>query len=162
MFDWVLNTSLTVIYRGIVQSFGIPCILRLSQLLLQGLLVATLTCLAVMKQCLILQRIFCHIKSVKERIKSNFKVVILQILSIPANIYLFKVDNRNTRKTCEICSKLTLFLLFTVNIFHTFFKCFYCWLRTSKFQLRCSRKKLVQRPKKNYKRVKHYFKLVQI
>ena len=26
----------------------------------------------------------------------------------PANIYLFKVNNRNTRKTCEICSKLTL------------------------------------------------------
>ena len=26
----------------------------------------------------------------------------------PVNIYLFKVDNRNTRKRCEICSKLTL------------------------------------------------------
>ena len=26
----------------------------------------------------------------------------------PANIYLFKVDNRNTRKSCEICSKLTI------------------------------------------------------
>ena len=25
----------------------------------------------------------------------------------PANIYLFKVKNRNTRKKCEICSKLT-------------------------------------------------------
>ena len=25
----------------------------------------------------------------------------------PANIYLFKVNNRNTRKGCEICSKLT-------------------------------------------------------
>ena len=37
----------------------------------------------------------------------------------PANIYLFKVNNRNTRNRCEICSKLTiktpeqrLFLLF--------------------------------------------------
>ena len=29
------------------------------------------------------------------------------MLSLPANIYLFKVDNRNTRKRCEICSKLT-------------------------------------------------------
>ena len=26
----------------------------------------------------------------------------------PANIYLFKVSNRNTRKRCEICSKLTV------------------------------------------------------
>ena len=26
----------------------------------------------------------------------------------PANIYLLKVNNRNTRKRCEICSKLTI------------------------------------------------------
>ena len=51
----------------------------------------------------------------------------------PANIYLFKLNNRNTRKRCEICSKLTIktpddvidvvlvFLLLTLNIFHTFF-----------------------------------------
>ena len=26
----------------------------------------------------------------------------------PANIYLIKVNNRNTRKWCEICSKLTI------------------------------------------------------
>ena len=26
----------------------------------------------------------------------------------PANIYLLKVNNRNTRKRCEICSKFTL------------------------------------------------------
>ena len=25
-----------------------------------------------------------------------------------ANIYLFKIDNKNTRKRCEICSKLTI------------------------------------------------------
>ena len=25
----------------------------------------------------------------------------------PANIFLFKLNNRNTRKSCEICSKLT-------------------------------------------------------
>ena len=35
---------------------------------------------------------------------------------IPANIYLFEVNNRNTRKRCEICSKLTI----TLNIFDTF------------------------------------------
>ena len=26
----------------------------------------------------------------------------------PTNIYLFKVNNRNIRKRCEICSKLTV------------------------------------------------------
>ena len=28
--------------------------------------------------------------------------------NIPTDIYLFKVNNRNTRKSCEICSKLTI------------------------------------------------------
>ena len=28
--------------------------------------------------------------------------------SYPANIHLFKVNNRNTRERCEICSKLTM------------------------------------------------------
>ena len=27
---------------------------------------------------------------------------------LPANIYLFKVNNKNTRKRCEICSQLTI------------------------------------------------------
>ena len=26
----------------------------------------------------------------------------------PANVYLSKVNNKNTRKRCEICSKLTI------------------------------------------------------
>ena len=30
------------------------------------------------------------------------------ISSNPANIYLFKVNNKNTRKRCEINSKLTI------------------------------------------------------
>ena len=50
-----------------------------------------------------------------------------------ANICLFKVRNKNNRKKCGICSKLTkkhqndvndvvlVFLLLTLNIFHTFF-----------------------------------------
>ena len=58
----------------------------------------------------------------------------------PANIYLFQVNNRNIRKRCEICLKLTIktpdivlvVLLSTLNIFHTFFRCFYCWLWTNK------------------------------
>ena len=28
--------------------------------------------------------------------------------SYPANIYFLKVNNRNTRKKCEICSKLRI------------------------------------------------------
>ena len=61
--------------------------------------------------------------------------VSLYILSvtIPDGIYLFKVNNRNTRTRCEICSKLTIntperrhgdvlvYLLLTLNIFHTLF-----------------------------------------
>ena len=30
------------------------------------------------------------------------------LISLSANIYLFKVNNRNTRKICEICLKLTI------------------------------------------------------
>ena len=56
-------------------------------------------------------------------------------------IYLFKVNKRNTRKICEICSKLTIktrhenSLYLTLNRFHTLFWCFYCWLWTSKCRL---------------------------
>ena len=28
--------------------------------------------------------------------------------TIPANIYFFQVNNRNTSKRCDICSKLTM------------------------------------------------------
>ena len=52
--------------------------------------------------------------------------------SYPAYIYLLKVNKKNTRKRCEICSKLTiktperrqwlvLVFLLTLNIFHIFF-----------------------------------------
>ena len=37
--------------------------------------------------------------------QSNFAT--LQLVN-PAGIYLFKVNNRNTRTRCEICSKLTI------------------------------------------------------
>ena len=51
----------------------------------------------------------------------------------PVDIYLLKVNNRNTRTRCEICSKLTrktperrhgvvlVSLLLALNIFHTLF-----------------------------------------
>ena len=35
----------------------------------------------------------------------------------PANIYLFKRNNRSTKKRCEICSKLTHTLIFISNTF---------------------------------------------
>ena len=35
----------------------------------------------------------------EERLRSSF-------FHFPVGIYLLKVNNRNTRKTCEICSKL--------------------------------------------------------
>ena len=46
----------------------------------------------------------------------------------PAGNYIFKVNNRNTRTRCEICSELAInvvgvvvvSLLLTLNIFHTF------------------------------------------
>ena len=57
----------------------------------------------------------------------------------PGNIYLFKVDNRNTKKSYQICSKLTIKILerrwcrsstIIVNFEHIsnlFFWYFYCW-----------------------------------
>ena len=39
----------------------------------------------------------------------NFRTALAKLMGIiPANIYLFKVNNRNTRKNCQICSKLTI------------------------------------------------------
>ena len=35
-------------------------------------------------------------------------IVELNNLEIPANIYLFKVSNKNTGERCEICSKFTV------------------------------------------------------
>ena len=37
-----------------------------------------------------------------------FSWLILNKFSLLTNIYLFKVNNRNARKSCEICSKLTI------------------------------------------------------
>ena len=50
----------------------------------------------------------------------------------PTKIYLIKVNNRNTNKRCEICSKLTIktpkrrhwcrsVFIVALNIFHTFY-----------------------------------------
>ena len=39
---------------------------------------------------------------------SQFFDKLIKECLIPANMYLFKVNNRNTRKRCEIYSKLTM------------------------------------------------------
>ena len=49
--------------------------------------------------------------------------------TIPANIYLFKVSNRNTRKWCGRCSKLTTKNTRAASM--TSFWFFYCWLWTN-------------------------------
>ena len=54
-------------------------------------------------------------------------VSLMRIVAFPANIYLSKVNNKNTRKRCEICSKLTIKIpgAFIVN-FDKNISCFYC------------------------------------
>ena len=55
----------------------------------------------------------------------------------PSGIYLFKVNNGNTKTVGEICSFLSfrcLFLL-TFNSFHTLLWCLHCWLWTSNKQM---------------------------
>ena len=63
------------------------------------------------------------------QVKSKVTKIMLIRISYPIGIYLLKVNNRNTRATCEICSKLAIktperrhpTLLLTLNIFHTLF-----------------------------------------
>ena len=45
--------------------------------------------------------------SLAERIQRMKLLSKERVELIPGNIYLFKVNNRNTRKRCETCSKLT-------------------------------------------------------
>ena len=47
----------------------------------------------------------------------------------PENINLFKLINRNTRKRCEVFSKLAIKVLelLTLNIFQTFLYFWYWW-----------------------------------
>ena len=40
--------------------------------------------------------------------KSQFLKQSIHTVALPENNYLFKVNNRNIRKRCEICSKLTI------------------------------------------------------
>ena len=62
----------------------------------------------------------------------NASQLLIQLNPDPVDNYMFKVNNRNTRTRCGICSKLTIktperrsiilvYLLLTLNIFHTLF-----------------------------------------
>ena len=101
-----------------------------------------------------------------------------------AAIYLFKVNNENTRKMCEICSKLTLktpepckelfakIAAFVYNYFHKKLQTFWClscqlWTDqsyTSRYLLAQSQqrkhKKNERRPAALLKRLKHDIVLV--
>ena len=81
----------------------------------------------------------------------------------PANIYLLKVNNTNTRKRREICSKLTIKtpgrhhwprsgdLMSTLNIFHTFFWRLYCYFEFAFVCWECSTTELL------FTKVQRYF-----
>ena len=48
------------------------------------------------------------VKSMHKILRSYSRKLLLCVNHAPAGIYLLKVNNRNTRTRCEICSKLTL------------------------------------------------------
>ena len=48
----------------------------------------------------------------------NLKNCIFTTYIYPANIYLFKVNKRNTRKRCEICFKLTINISEKIHNYH--------------------------------------------
>ena len=74
-----------------------------------------------------------------------FVTLKMYLSSNPASIYLFKINNENTRRRCEILLKLTikisedvidvvpLSLLLALNICHNFFCSFYCYFEQVNF-----------------------------
>ena len=52
--------------------------------------------------------------------RPKFNLLSQRFLYFPPGIYLLKVNNKNTRKRCEICSKLTvkITIIFIVNFEH--------------------------------------------
>ena len=62
---------------------------------------------------------------------STFSIYLTKFFHVFYMSYLLKVNNRNTRTMCEICSKLTIGVvlvssLLTLYVFATLFYCFYC------------------------------------
>ena len=50
---------------------------------------------------------FFYVSNVPATVKSLVKHKVFT-LDYPVGIYMFKVKNRNTRKRCEVCSRLTI------------------------------------------------------
>ena len=57
-----------------------------------------------------------------EQVNSYKQICSKHPKEIPANTYLFKINNRNTKKICKICSKLTIniFVFNFEHIIHAF------------------------------------------
>ena len=64
----------------------------------------------------------------------------LQNFCFLADIYLFKVNNGNIRRMCEICllRVVLVSLTLTLNRFRTLFRHFRCWIFIGQFRLVCS------------------------
>ena len=62
---------------------------------------------AIPKFCRTSQRCFCVIRGVKVGYNSSNENLVDWATNFPAGNYMLKVNNRNTRTRCEICSKLT-------------------------------------------------------
>ena len=80
-----------------------------------------------------LSRILLESRQYSKKLHERYNLSTILATPFPAGIYQLKVINRNIRKRCEICSKLTIkiqsdvndvvfvSLLLTFNIFHAFF-----------------------------------------
>ena len=91
-------------------------------------------------------KIHWEFSSINIFIMINFIITIIMI--IPACIYIFKVNNKNTERRCQSnstlktpeqrhwrCSDICIAKLLTLNRSRALFWCFYCWLSTSKCAL---------------------------
>ena len=116
-YGWKKN-----VWNNTDRHFAVKCIKRLEIFLLILVKTSEQNCTLINNKLLLLYH------------QSNFQT----------NIYYFKVNKRNSRKRCEICSKLTIKTLeqgqwrhsdvFIVNfeyIFQPIFYCFFCWFWTS-------------------------------
>ena len=71
----------------------------------------------------LLSKISKNIRKPKGVWKGNINLNVYRLFAKKSNICLSKGNNRNTRKRCEICSKLTIK---TAERRQTSFLCFYC------------------------------------
>ena len=71
------------------------------------------SCLSITSKSRSLERCFLNtfywVTTRNRIVKSHFKINIKETREyVPASIYLIKINNRNTRKRCEVCLKLTM------------------------------------------------------